>query len=685
MLYVLLPLLALILIVLLLWLPVGVQTTGIAEEWDFYALASSGVPLIPSSAWSAEHQLRPFVALPFAVGYWLSPNSFVGLNLAMIAIFIGKALTMYAVLHLLFPKESILPFGIAALFVLFPADTSTMALRTVNIHFTLLLCLTATTLLILHWHKPKIYLLILMTISLVISFGTYEISIIFALFVPLLLVWLEKRISRRVIFYSALWYLPLAIFLGWYLFMLSQVNTTYQSGLLSSVDGVSLTQIIGNFSQSIFHGLNWNFFQGWQRAVVALSISPNHVLIAIVAACLTFVVALIQTKDIQPFRHYKLYYAFAAVGLALVLLFFAPYSLSPQYMAATERVFYFTAIGGALCTYSVVFLTCRILPIRRVAFPIMLSILVGLGMVNLLNQQQYYANWSRRQQILLASIGETLPHIRNDQVTIILISSGAIELINNINPFYNDQLFKYYYNFTYALRYFYRSSLIKGLVCPTIAFCEDGLAKIRRDRSIFLEYVPFTGGVMMLEEIPEEYQTFLTGGSYNPHALIDQDAPPPERASTVLTVCWPPERCYPSPVSTVSVDFDQLITSGGWRGPEVNPDATTFQWTISQEAVIQFPPMVNSDTYALTCRVLGAMSPEILDSLVVQINGHPVAVSRQLDELSATIYQASIPGEFFNESFNEIRFTTDDPVVPEGGIEALGIAFDWLRIEPATP
>ncbi|MHB8753308.1 MAG: hypothetical protein ACYDBJ_29500 [Aggregatilineales bacterium] len=67
--------------------------------------------------------------------------------------------------------------------------------------------LAAVHLLIIYWRRPRWWLLIGMWIPLLLCLGTYETAYPLVVFTPLILVWLQRGTSRRILRVAALWYL----------------------------------------------------------------------------------------------------------------------------------------------------------------------------------------------------------------------------------------------------------------------------------------------------------------------------------------------------------------------------------------------------------------------------------------------------------------------------------------------
>jgi len=143
-----------------------------------------------------------------------------------------------------------------------------------------------------------------------------------------------------------------------------------------------------------------------------------------------------------------------------------------------------------------------------------------------------------------------------------------------------------------------------------------------------------------------------------------------------------------SSMHSVALDFDQLVPGIGWSYGEATPNGETFQWMDTTNATIFLPLAMDRDLW-IEFRVLYTMSPEILDSLTISVNGQFVALSQLPDTRGDLIFSARIPTAVIMASpglailtlhisrtiIPHFAFTNSDDM------RSLGLAFDWLRIE----
>ncbi|PJF26304.1 MAG: hypothetical protein CUN53_08395, partial [Phototrophicales bacterium] len=104
---------------LIWWLPGGFGMSPILDEWTLLLSASrSELPIFhPEAA-----PTRPLTYIPWIAAWAITPESFLGLNLVMLAVHWLKGAAMLALLLRLVPARPAFAWIGAALFMVFPAD-----------------------------------------------------------------------------------------------------------------------------------------------------------------------------------------------------------------------------------------------------------------------------------------------------------------------------------------------------------------------------------------------------------------------------------------------------------------------------------------------------------------------------------------------------------------------------------
>jgi len=139
---------------------------------------------------------------------------------------------------------------------------------------------------------------------------------------------------------------------------------------------------------------------------------------------------------------------------------------------------------------------------------------------------------------------------------------------------------------------------------------------------------------------------------------------------------------------SLGFEFDNIAPGAGWHGQEVTPDGQTFQW-MKQTATLALPLATDNDL-ALRFRVRPALAPDILPSLTLTVNEHPVVLTCHLETNGDTSFEAVIPKTLFdNPRYTLLTFRVGHTLIPDalyhnGDTRPLGLAFDWLRVDQAT-
>jgi hypothetical protein len=137
----------------------------------------------------------------------------------------------------------------------------------------------------------------------------------------------------------------------------------------------------------------------------------------------------------------------------------------------------------------------------------------------------------------------------------------------------------------------------------------------------------------------------------------------------------------------VTVDFDHVAPGRGWYDPEETPGGVNFAWTKEAQATLDLFLAAETDV-RVTFRVVQGATPGILDGLSLAVDDEPVALSRRTDEAGAVVFEGFIPRAVAARHSPMIRLVfgtaqiAQVPVGGSGGVRRLGVAFDWVRIEP---
>src|SRR5205807_1079410 len=102
-------------------------------------------------------------------------------------------------LRRLFPTKPVFAFLTSILFIFYPADSELFAMRHLGAHFSLCCYLLALNLLVIYWKRPRPLILCLTLLALACSLLTYEAGYPLVAFSPLIPLWLEGRVTKRLV------------------------------------------------------------------------------------------------------------------------------------------------------------------------------------------------------------------------------------------------------------------------------------------------------------------------------------------------------------------------------------------------------------------------------------------------------------------------------------------------------
>jgi hypothetical protein len=136
--------------------------------------------------------------------------------------------------------------------------------------------------------------------------------------------------------------------------------------------------------------------------------------------------------------------------------------------------------------------------------------------------------------------------------------------------------------------------------------------------------------------------------------------------------------------TSIRTEFDALYPTNGFYSPEEGE--LSFQWTGGSINEITLPLKVES-ALSLRFLVTGEITPGSIENLSVFVDGNPVEMSYENTE-QGTMFTGIVPQFTDIDHQVTITFQTLDPVSPRSldsshpDTRPLGLAFDWLTIEP---
>ncbi|MBZ0293635.1 MAG: hypothetical protein K8L99_13795, partial [Anaerolineae bacterium] len=428
------------------------------------------------------------------------------------------------------------------------------------------LYLLALYALLQYWLRPKIWKLALIWLSLAVSLLIYEVSYPLVFFAPLLLVWLQKGVNRRVIRVSLLWYLvPTITFVRSLIYIfqpasmqrnLLEAGTQTSGGLLSAIPEM-LNSLILAYAR--------HFAIGWRIALEQLGDNPLYLVLGIVALVVAAgaVVMLYRRREAVSSDFLRRSLLFAVVGVAfigLAILLYLPTSRRYE----DWRVYYFSSIGGALATAMVMLALSYVISRRwvYVIFSAVMCLLVGLGTIRLLYQHQRFADAALDEQYVLGEITERVPQLTADAVFLLVAppDEAPLQHIGNLDRAVSLRA---------ALSFIYQNydRVVNAAICyspwDACEFTADSVAlSMANPREYAYEQVLIfeasaKTGLTLLEQFPPHLLD-TPPADYDPQQLINADAAPPARVHTLFNA-WPVPFDYPMIDAESFAQFAQPI------------------------------------------------------------------------------------------------------------------------------
>jgi hypothetical protein len=126
-------------------------------------------------------------------------------------------------------------------------------------------------------------------------------------------------------------------------------------------------------------------------------------------------------------------------------------------------------------------------------------------------------------------------------------------------------------------------------------------------------------------------------------------------------------------------EFDQPVWGEGWSYPEKTVKGKSFIWMAAKEAILNFKAQAMSDT-SIEFTVVGAMAPDILDSLRLQVNGRSVQLKSD-NQWPGRTFWAIVPKEIIGKrDIMSLAFSVNRTEIPSGENRSLAIGFHQIAV-----
>src|SRR5665213_2531569 len=267
------------------WAPFGWRVSGTFEEWFVVVRADS---LGVLSQLYVHPSNRPLFQAPMVVAHWLTPGSFLGMNILQALLIFGASAALFWLVANLPPANRAVAFVAAALMLVYPADDATYTLRATNIHAGVFFLLISLCLLTASIRKATWQRIIAMVVMQVLSLAIYDGGFLIMLCGPAMVLCMRRAFTRRTALLSLAWWAA-PTFFAFALWRVVRDPDAYQGALIrSSGLGHDYSHDFYVFSQSIGRALTRNFWSGWTQATTVPPLDDPYLKIAIALALFVF-------------------------------------------------------------------------------------------------------------------------------------------------------------------------------------------------------------------------------------------------------------------------------------------------------------------------------------------------------------------------------------------------------------
>ena len=146
------------------------------------------------------------------------------------------------------------------------------------------------------------------------------------------------------------------------------------------------------------------------------------------------------------------------------------------------------------------------------------------------------------------------------------------------------------------------------------------------------------------------------------------------------------------PHKSIDYDFKQKLSGTGWYWREISESGEAFRWTGPETtSTIDFAVSKKEDL-VIQFRVMRAISSDLLDSLTLKVNEHPIEIKILNGKEENIMYEGFIPKsalsnkkDFVRISFEINRTINPHEINPSDPTDRLlGLAIDRIKIIPAN-
>jgi hypothetical protein len=685
------------LVVASIWAPFGFAMGGLIEEWDLLGLTTNGTSLWWISPTSALGLIatRPLSAFPHALAYFLSPNSFNAWHvLTVLALFIKGVAATYLIRKALRADLLALLGGIIA--IVFPADTMTIAFRSLHINFAMMLLLVGASLSVANLvsDTSRHLLSILGAASALAAFLIYEAALPLII-LPLMVVFIRLGIKgtlhnlRAKAASHAIWFSSAAIYVGYVRIIARYIQQPYQASIFpSSTD--TLATILSALKAVFTIAYPRMLWDGWRDGVSMLLVEMSLRTAVPLLFALATIIWLIAWRfraasDTQIGPVVRALIA----GLIMMIAGYAPFAPLPSHQAISQRTFLWAAIGASFFTVGV--LGVLVWRQRLIATYLAFIAFMLPSLAFMIVQHDHYVELSNNSKRALRGI---LAQIDPAKTNLVIDKTNSIGHTWNLLDGTMQWAITYLRDTpqqTYLFQICRATGMEWGRSFPLARHgeCHQETADWR-----FVAPVPVSApGIPATVSpeglvLPNDQINIITVDRLPPaiETVVNHDPTTPasgERITNILTI-KPPSRLWRSLRSDHGEflrwsfgdwwSLEKPTPGTGWREAEWgyrNGSHTSSAWANHDEAMIDFEFHPVKPSYPFRIRFTNFINPNVPNQFEVFING------RKIDLMPADgVYSGVIPPSVLRDGMNEFRLKA--PVDPQNyGLSAM---VDWFEV-----
>ncbi|MBK9062491.1 MAG: hypothetical protein IPL89_04765 [Acidobacteria bacterium] len=315
---------------------------GLVEEWSFRWAFDRGQPWIAPDLLVAM-PTRPLTGVPHALGRALTPDSFLGEKLVLLALLAGTAVAAAALLARFVPVPAAAAAG-AVLAAMAPADSALFLTRDLPNHAAVLFTILAIVLLARAAERRRPGAAAGMVLCEAAALGLYESPILVLLAAPALLPLLVHGGRRTPRLLLALWLLAPLAFVIRALVLLAR-GGTYVTSLWVPGSESTLARAAGTIG-AVIRMAGREFAAPLREGGAALAAARGGDLAAVLLLALAAAVLVRGEGSAVPVR---LRVVFGA-GLGLLVLGVLPFAAAPVLREESRRVHLLASIGAGVAT-----------------------------------------------------------------------------------------------------------------------------------------------------------------------------------------------------------------------------------------------------------------------------------------------------------------------------------------------